>query len=722
MQRAMELANIGLAELDIDERFVAANPAYLSMLGMEAQDLIGQHWQSTVHPEDHGRTQEGYRAARNGGRGYVEVRARRKDSRVAHQSLTITALTDQGGALIGYSCLRHDISGYKRDQAALGLAVESAPNGLLMLDSAGRIQSVNAAVEKLFGYTRNELIGRSVETLLPPRYRSRHQEYRDAFSNSESTKAMAGRDLSGLRKDGVEIPLQVYLNRIATDSGELILCTITDIAERVRYQHQLEVAKQAAEAANRAKSDFLARMSHEIRTPMNLISGMNALLLESSLTDKQRQHVEISHRNVRRLLRLINGILDISKVEAGRLTLATVAFDLEEALNECMATMAAAIEQKGLQFEMSIAPNLWRFWIGDAERLHQILLNLIGNAVKFTAQGKIEVSAVPHRSEDGKDGVRFSVSDSGCGVPVAMRSLIFEAFQQADGTMNRSYEGTGLGLSIAKTLVQMMGGKIWVEDKPGGGAKFVFTAFFERSTERALSEQKSGATYRKDPGVEAGTRILLVEDNPENLILMCAYLETLSLSLTFASNGVEAVEKRKRGSYDLILMDIQMPIMDGYTATREIRAWEAKTAAPRVPIVAVTAHAINGAQSESLNAGCDGHLTKPVEQHEVVEAISKFAQRVVSKKPSLPDAILARRPEFISNRRQDVVRMREALAQREFNAIRVIGHNCKGTGVGYGYPEISRLGSSIEKAALSTDESAVADSIREFEEFVATAS
>ena len=346
--RAVEGARLGLAELDADGRFLSGNSEFLSMLGTRGTELLGQHWSVSVHPEDLGRAQEAYRLARTSGRGYVEIRGLRSDSSMGYQALTVTGISDDRGVFKGYHCLRHDISGYKRDQEALTLAVESAPNGFLMLDSSGQIRSVNRSVEMLFGYNRDELMGRFVETLLPERYRASHLQHRDTFSNTKAMKRTSGEDLLGLRKDGVEIPLQVYLNRIETDAGELILCTIMDIAERVRYQQQMELARHAAEAANSAKSDFLARMSHEIRTPMNLIMGMNALLLESPLNPKQRQHVEISYRNVRRLLRLINGILDLSKVEAGKLTLASVAFELTEVLNECAATISTAIEQKGL--------------------------------------------------------------------------------------------------------------------------------------------------------------------------------------------------------------------------------------------------------------------------------------------------------------------------------------------------------------------------------------
>jgi PAS domain S-box-containing protein len=714
LQRAIELAHIGLAQLDATGRFVSANAGFLSMLGAPETDLLGQHWHASVHPDDRGRAQEAYRTARTDGQGYVEIRALRHDSLVLYQAVTITRITDERGVFTGYNCLRHDISGSKRNQEALALVVESAPNGLLMADSAGLILSVNRAVEKLFGYTRDELVGRTVETLLPERFRQHHQRQRDEFNTRASMKA-AGRDLCGVRKDGAEIPLQVYLNRIETDSGGLILCTIIDIAERVRYQQQLELAKKTAEAANRAKSDFLARMSHEIRTPMNLINGMNTLLLESELNEKQRQHVEISYRNVRRLLRLINGILDLSKVEAGQLTLVAAPFDLQEALNECAATISSTVEQKGLQFKMSVDPDVWRYWIGDAERLQQVLLNVIGNAVKFTDRGKIEVRVLAECAGQDKRGVRFEVTDTGCGVPPDKSTMIFEAFQQADGAMNRPYEGTGLGLAIAKTLVEMMLGRIWVEQKAEPGARFVFTAFFQPGTQEDVCGKKCAAASKHVSGVEAGARILLVEDNPENMILLRAYLENLSPSLDFASNGVEALESRKRGSYDLVLMDIQMPVMDGYTATREIRAWEKEHRAPRVPIVALTAHALSGAHAESIAAGCDGHLTKPVEQNDMVEAIAKFAKRAANQSLALPEVIAARRPAFLANRRLDLARMQEALAARDFPTVQAIGHNCKGTGIGYGFPDISKLGSAIEEAAKGLDADGLEESFQQFD-------
>ena len=714
--QSAEPAHFGVSDLDTEGRFVSVDASYLSMLGKPETNLLGEHWHATVHPGDREAVEAAYGLARSTGRGYVEIRAQRDDSTTVNQALTVTGSRNEEGVLTGYHCLRHDISSYKRDQEVLALAVESAPSGLLMLNSEGLIQLANRAVEVLFGYTREELAGSKVEMLLPERLRGKHVGHRGNFNRSKETNAAEGRDLVGLRKDGVEIPLQIYLNRIDTHTGELVLCTIIDIAERVRYQEQLELAKQAAEAANRAKSDFLARMSHEIRTPMNLIMGMNALLLESSLDATQKQHVEISHRNVKRLLRLINGILDLSKVEAGMLTLEAVPFDLSEVLDECSASISPAIERKGLQFEMSIDPDVWLYWIGDPERVHQVLLNLIGNSVKFTAKGKIDVRVRPESFGQGGRGLRFEVTDTGCGVPADKSSLIFEAFQQAEGSMSRPYEGTGLGLSIARTLVELMAGKIWLEESRETGSKFVFTAFFPVARkEEVLGNGAAAASAGLAQALEPGLRILVAEDNPENVILLRAYLDNRSLSLHFASNGAEAVEKRKKTNYDLVLMDVQMPMMDGYTATRAIRAWEQSQGKAPVPIVALTAHALSGAAEESKQAGCDGHLSKPVERNDLVAAIVRFAKPLIRPVMAVSPSIADRRPAFLVNRRLDLSRMKDALIAGDFGTIQHIGHNCKGIGAGYGFPDISSAGSNVECAARALDFIEVEKSLGEFE-------
>jgi PAS domain S-box-containing protein len=653
----IERAQLGLADLDAEGRFTGANPAFLAMLGMREEELLGQSWRHTIHPQDQERAAQAHEQARRGGRGYVEVRSVRTDGAMPHQAVTITGVHDEHCRFAGYVCVRLDISGYKRDQETLTAAMETAPSGLLILSPAGEILSANRAVESLFGYARAELAGRQMEMLLPARFREGHARQRAAFGRDADRRTMAGRDLTGLRKDQREIPLHVYLHRIDTDSGERILCTIIDIAERLEYERRLQVAKQTAEAASRAKSDFLARMSHEIRTPMNLILGMTDLLLQSPLEAQQQQHVEIAHRNIRRLLRLINGILDLAKVESGTLTMSASPFDLRATLEECAATIAARIEQTGLHFRTSIDADVWPYWIGDAERLQQVLLNLIDNSIKFTKLGQIWVRVLPERGAQGEQGLRFEVSDTGCGIPPEKAAVIFEAFQQADaaadrnadragdGGIYRPREGTGLGLAISKDIVEMMSGQIWVESRPGRGSTFAFTAFLPLSTAQAVKDGGSqNAAAKAVRMVESGARILVAEDNAENQILIRAYLENLDVSLTFANDGVEAAEMRRQGDYDLVLMDLQMPVMDGYQAARQIRAWELATRVPAVPIVALTAHALIGASGESLEAGCDGHLTKPVERNDLIAAIGKFARRQSPPPPPTDDPVLAHRP------------------------------------------------------------------------------
>jgi PAS domain S-box-containing protein len=512
------------------------------------------------------------------------------------------------------------------------------------------------------------------------------------------------------------------VTRFLTGGLPRILIDHIDITDLKLAQELSVKAMQSAEEASKAKSRFLANMSHEIRTPMNLIMGMNSLLLESALDHKQRQHVQISYRNLRRLLRLINGILDLSKVEAGKLTLEAAPFDLYDLIAECTATISSAVERKGLRIEASIDPDVWRYWIGDAERIQQVLLNLVGNSIKFTARGKIEVRVSSQPGQEGKNGLRFEVTDTGCGVPPDQADMIFEAFEQADVSLNRPQEGTGLGLSIAKTLVELMSGRIWVEKKSEPGAKFIFTAMLPSTSENAVRDRLP-ASFDNQAALLAGTRVLVVEDNPENMLLVRAYLENLSLVLDFATNGFEAVEKRRQGVYDIVLMDIQMPIMDGYTATRKIRTWEKAHALPPVPIVALTAHALSEASVQSLEAGCDGHLTKPVERNDLVAVIAKFAKPPMQAGVAISvDPIAALRPAYLANRWLDLAKLRDALTTRDFSAIQNIGHDCKGTGTGYGFPNISKIGSAIETAAKVMDADKLKESIWRFERCIQAAS
>jgi CheY-like chemotaxis protein len=407
-------------------------------------------------------------------------------------------------------------------------------------------------------------------------------------------------------------------------------------------------------------------------------------------------------------------------------------FDLNEVLSESVATLSAAVEQKGLRLSLDVASGIWPYRQGDPERLQQVLMNLLGNAIKFTAEGSIHLRARPVEGEADGECLRFEVSDTGCGIPKGQEEMIFKAFQQVDGAMNRTHEGTGLGLSITKSLVELMGGRIWVEPKESPGTQLVFTVCLPRATKHAVnSHMEKSRTVTKARGLKPGTRILIAEDNEENLFLLQSYLKGQSAIVEIAANGVVAVQKRQENHYDVILMDIQMPLMDGLAATRVIRAWEAKHESARMPIVALTAHALSGAAAECREAGCDGYLSKPVQRGDLMQTIIRFsasgevpsnaAGGQAQPTPSPVDAgIRALRPRYLANRGNDIKAMRAALEICDFGAIKRIAHDSKGTGTGYGFPEISALSKILENAAIQSDAAAVAARIAEMEEIVSS--
>ena len=408
----------------------------------------------------------------------------------------------------------------------------------------------------------------------------------------------------------------------------------SEIDERIRVEQDLKLAKESADAANVAKSRFLANMSHEIRTPMNGILGMTELLFETNLSATQQKYADGVYRSSESLLRIINDILDLSKIEAGRIELETVTFDVRELVRGACELFSPKATQKGLTLSGHVAEEVPALLNGDAGRLGQILNNLLANAVKFTASGTISVTVGIVEQSEETVLIRGEVKDSGIGIDPESFPKIFDSFSQADSSTTRKYGGTGLGLAIVKHLTELMGGSVGVESRSGMGSTFRFTVRLATHTAGTtiLPEQPSEQTV--ETPLLHGARILMVEDNPVNQVLGVALLENLGCIASSADTGKQALEMVSGASYDLVLMDCQMPEMDGFEATRLIRERECETATdgqsapkPRTTIIALTANALEGDRKQCLAAGMDDYLAKPVTKKQLRNMLAKWLEK-----------------------------------------------------------------------------------------------
>ena len=764
-------------------------------------------------------------------------------------NLAVTALRDRDGKIKGFLGIARDITELntasrrlEESEARTRAILDTAADAILTIDATGKIESLNPAAERLFDFAAEEMIGQNVKMLMPEPYRHEHDGYlRDYLTTGQRNIIGIGREVTGRRKDGTTFPIHIAVAEMNLGDRRSFIGVAHDITDQAQVEAELREAKEAAEAANRAKSEFLANMSHEIRTPMNGILGLTGLVQATDLSLEQRQYIDGVKLSADTLLKVINDILDFSKGEVGRMELEAIDFDLRETVCDTVKTLALGANEKGLELLCDVRPDVPDALIGDPARLRQIIVNLIGNALKFTPDGEIAVLVEIETSTKEAAWLHFIVSDTGIGIPADKRQAIFEAFTQADGSTTRNYGGTGLGLAISSQLVKLMGGRIWVESEVGHGSKFHFTSRFDlpstvipKKTQNLPPELQNlrvlvvddNATNRRilkdmltqwrmkpllvgdggaalaalqnafdakepfdlilldvampgldgfdvlehiqrQPGVARPTilmlssrsrrgdvarsrelgaaaylikpikpsellnaimtallhalegneprvptplesaieeerplRVLVAEDNAINRLVAVRILEKAGHSVEVAVNGQEALDVLDRGDFDLILLDVQMPLMDGFEATARIRAKEQSTGR-HLPIVAMTAHAMQRDHERCLDAGMDDYVAKPIQEKVLFAAIAAAvlvgaqsmpeaaATPVAEKVGEVPAALDPLEDEqvfqrelagmFLEDCPKALTKIREAVAGRDGPALKLAAHTLKGS-------------------------------------------
>ncbi len=495
------------------------------------------------------------------------------------------------------------------------LVVEAAPNAIIVTNTSGEIALVNQQAEKLFRYSRNELLGKQVELLIPARFRQHHPDLRSHFMAEPATRAMgAGRDLYACTKDGEEIPIEIGLNPIHTPDGMLVLSSIIDIRERKAAEERFREQTEQIAAASRYKSEFLANMSHELRTPLNSILILSEQLknnVHGNLSQKQVTHADIIHRSGSDLLALINDILDLSKIEAGRMSVLLEPLSLEDFIESIDRSFRPMAEAKHLRFLVVSEPDAPPVVVSDHQRIFQIVRNLFSNALKFTSQGSITIRLFGIGTGSTKQ-LGISVTDTGIGIPEDKHELIFDAFRQVDGSTSRRFGGTGLGLSISRSLAQLLGGDVELDSHPGQGSTF---------TLRLPTGAADSVPAPSHDGIvpDASTDVLLVEDNPVEARHYAGLIRELGLQVTVASDARNALQACRRRQFSCIVLDLALPDMAG---TVLIDTLYAEQLVDQAKVIINTAHLLTEAELRRLRELHVIVLGKSADdEHRLLEAV-----------------------------------------------------------------------------------------------------
>lgn len=706
-------------------------------IGLPQEEIMGEQWLKVMHPDDRQRYLNEYKDEDHF---EMEVRVRHRSGEYFWLWCMNRPFIDVAGKRDGVIGIGFDIT----DKKNIELAVErnrSQYQSLFMNMSSGFTYNFiltnengapvdfqhiecNANYEEIAGVKKEKIIGHKFFDLFP-------EDILPSQVWLEESGAIALKGEGRLDKE-IYFPSRNRWYSLSVYSFEKMhfAAIFTDITERKQTEEQLKKSKKAAEEANRAKSSFLANMSHEIRTPINGMVGMIDLTLMSKLTEEQQENLQVAKSCANSLLIIINDILDFSKMEAGKLILESVGFNLREAIDHVVRAHSVKAEEKGLDFYHSLGSSLPKVILGDPTRLKQILNNLISNAIKFTGAGSVSLSVKKKIDEQGRKSLAFSVKDTGIGLDESDMRKLFKVFSQVDSSITRKFGGTGLGLMISKQLIEMMGGKIWLTSKKGEGSTFyVSLPYQEIFTE--LSEEPPPRNI-----LETFTprRVLLVEDDAVNQLVLSKILKEIRYNVKVVGTGSQAVESVRKESFDCILMDIQMPDMDGVEATARIRRLE-KEAGKYTPIIALTAYAIKGDREKLLSYGMDEYISKPVNIDELHEKIGAAVQMKLENIQASKDSfdisdVLAycQNESGTKERKRDAAsaqkitdmawKLRDFIQIGNFDAIEKQAELLKEAGKSEGYLEIRDLGFKIQLAARRENIHEIAGHMSSLQELV----
>ena len=601
--------------------------------------------------------------------------------------------------------------------------LQHALHGVARLDSSGRHLSFNHIYATLTGLSELSPTGGVIDIV--------HPADRPRVAEAIEEMSARGRSETEVRitlSDGSWSDASVTFLPAGRSRSDGFYVFLSDISFQKETEAELIRAKDAAVAANAAKSNFLAKISHDIRTPLNAILGAADLLSGTSLDPDQADYVDMFQRNCRRLVALINDFLDFGRIEAGALRVDKSPYKVRQTVYDAVHTFAETAARRQVDLRLEMAESVPDWQLGDPLRIQQVLMNLVSNALKFTSRGRVDVRTLVTAGEDCRQ-IRFEVSDTGPGICSDDLEKIFSPFTQLPNQDLATFPGSGLGLTICRELVQLMHGEIGVTSALGAGSTFYFTVPMEAAGPGPRTAQ---APAVRTPQVSARTgqlRLLVAEDGEDNRLLLQHYLRGERVTVQFAANGQVATDLILGGAeFDLILMDLDMPVMDGYAATRKIREWQAARALPPTPIIALSAHALQELVRASLEAGCDAHLAKPVERAVLIEAIFRHtvsndvaklvenASQATDREVSADVATLV--PVYLASKWKQMEEARRHLLEHDFEPVRRFGHNLRGTARGYGFPPLEHIGRELEAAAAACQEASIAEQLEQLQKFL----